>query len=188
VGFALRVSVISLSAVSSLSLKVASVASILPSGVPEGAPFGGALAGRKFPDPGPALSPAEEAARRAQEVETQKQDAEARRIIWAADDELTDRDAEGEDDPDYNALTPKTSQQQDTPSLLGIRQRDGTIIPLPAQRRNHSDAGGNGMAVKGEDGVLSSSEAQFMGVLETVPCDLNELVSISHYDYTSSTR
>ncbi|EIN07143.1 hypothetical protein PUNSTDRAFT_135827 [Punctularia strigosozonata HHB-11173 SS5] len=147
-----------------IDLKIASVASILPSPDPVNASLVSTIATRKCRKQGPAPTPVDEIARRVHEIELQQRDAEERRSIWAADDDLTDRDADGEDDPDYNAPTPRASQRRDTLALLGIRKDDGTIEPVVIK---------NPTGEESMDAGKSTGEAQFMGVSESVPRDVD---------------
>lgn len=82
-----------------VDVRVASVAAFLPSAEDNSAPFMGTTHSHNAP----ALTPLEEIAARAQQLEAQRQDALERRVLWDADNGLCDEDAEGEDDPECAA-------------------------------------------------------------------------------------
>lgn len=69
-----------------VDIKVTSVSGYLPSGEDNNAPFLGTTDRSLFA--APPLTPAEEAAQRAQQIEAQRQDAMNRRIVWDADEGL----------------------------------------------------------------------------------------------------
>lgn len=99
----------------------------------------------------PTLTPVQEANHRAEQAEKQKQDAERRNIVWSAEDiELTDADADGDTDPEYNGTPPNVP--------IGIRNEDGEIDPIPES---------NSMDVDG---------AQICGSTQIVPLRLDEIV------------
>lgn len=68
-----------------VDVKVASVSGYLPSAEDNNAPFLGTTDGNPFGVP--PLTPAEEAAMRAQQIEVQRHDALERRVVWDADAE-----------------------------------------------------------------------------------------------------
>ena len=101
---------------------------------------------------------------RSHQVEAQKVDAEARRVIWDAEDSrLTDADAEGEDDPDY-----VNDSGVELVEPLGVKTDDGNIRPLTAEDIEAANA----MDV--DDG-----EEQFFGRPDFEPERLGQLVSTS---------
>lgn len=67
-----------------VDVKVTSVSGYLPCGEDNNAPFLGTTDRTLFA--APPLTPAEEAAQRAQQVEAQRQDAAERRVVWDGDD------------------------------------------------------------------------------------------------------
>ncbi|KAJ7735275.1 HORMA domain-containing protein [Mycena maculata] len=141
----------------SVNLSVASIATYLPSSTEnDKATFTGTttrLAAQ------PTLTPVQEASIRAEQVAKQTKDAEARNVVWSADNavEGDDCDAEGEDDPDYI----KTPDGTFVP--IGVRNEVGVIEPLPADLQK---------------------EAHFEGVSQTVPTRLDDLNARHNFDNT----
>lgn len=111
----------------------------------------------------PTLTPIQEASLRAEQAAKQARDANERNVAWSVEEaiELTDLDAEGEDDPDYHDPVRKFDVQK--PSLgvlapLGLRNESGQIEPLVLP--------------------MDVDETYFGGVSEAVPTRLNDLVSL----------
>jgi hypothetical protein len=105
-----------------VNVRIASIASFLPSSEDNNATFIGTTGG---PCTGPTLTPVEENRVRLQQMEVQKQDAYDRRIVYDAEGTI-DEDAEGIDDPDYVGA----NSIDDTP--IGMRITKNDIVPLPA--------------------------------------------------------
>lgn len=80
-----------------VDMNITSVSAYLPSGEDNNAPFLGTTARTAFT--APSLTPVEEAAMRAQQIEVQRQDAAARLVVWDGDGSMghadTDCRAEG---------------------------------------------------------------------------------------------
>ena len=92
---------------------------------------------------------------RAEQIETQKKDAEDRVVAWTVEDSrLTDMDAEGEDDPEYF--------NDSGIVMLGRRNPDGTIEPLQERDDDAMD--------------MDEAEVQFFGHREPVPSHVGKLV------------
>lgn len=118
-----------------------------------------------------ALTPVETLAIRQREHYQQREDAARRHIVWDADG-LTDTDAEGDDDPDYIGLAKCTP--------LGIRQENGSVIPL-AKVEDLAVGGDASMDVnvaEGADDPQNLEKAEFAGAPESIPSDVEGLVSI----------
>lgn len=86
-----------------VDIKVASISGYLPSAEDNNAPF----VGTTQPNSGltvsaPPLTPVEEAAVREQENQIQRDDAMKRQVVWDAEDELGEQDADGESDSGSN--------------------------------------------------------------------------------------
>ncbi|KAF9446336.1 HORMA-domain-containing protein [Macrolepiota fuliginosa MF-IS2] len=142
----------------SVNLNITSIATYLPSVEHQGAAFSGTtdtnLASQN-------LTPIQEAEIRAQQIEQQERDAEMRNLVWSTEADAIDldRDAEGEDDPDY--------ARQPDGSFLRVSD---SHIPVPIGIRN-------------EAGVIEAivipktmEEAVYGGAPESVPVHLSELV------------
>ncbi|KAJ6563234.1 HORMA domain-containing protein [Mycena sp. CBHHK59/15] len=132
----------------SVNLSVASIATYLPSSTEnDHATFTGTTTRLAAP---PTLTPVEEANIRAEQAAKQSKDADARNIVWSADVavELSDLDAEADDDPDYV----RSADGSFVP--IGVRNEDGDIEPL----------------------AMAPEEAQFGGVSQAVPTRLHDLV------------
>ncbi|KAI0707776.1 HORMA-domain-containing protein [Earliella scabrosa] len=129
-----------------VDVKVTSVSGYLPSGEDNNAPFLGTTEKNMFA--AAHLTPAEEAAQRAQQVQAQRQDAMERRIVWDGDEGLG-RAVATEEAADVDHVTP-----------LGVREDDGSVVPLPMQERRSFE---------------QSAEAQYAGRPETVPICIGQL-------------
>ncbi|EPQ57954.1 hypothetical protein GLOTRDRAFT_103922 [Gloeophyllum trabeum ATCC 11539] len=119
-----------------VDVRIASVSAYLPSTEDNNAAFAGTCG--PLAKGAPSLTPAEEATTRAQEIELQARDAEKRRVIWDAEDGLTDMDADGEQDPDYDPGDRSSRKGNkfavEISEPLGIRNADGNIVSmLPAE-------------------------------------------------------
>jgi len=136
-------------------LSVTSISSFLPSSTEhDDATFSGttSISGRLN------LTPLQEATACKDQAEKQLEDAENRNVIWAAEDclELSDADADGEDDPDYLRQPDGSYIKTDTIVPIGYRNKEGNIDPIPLQEH--------------------PGEARFEGVLENAPKYLHEIV------------
>ncbi|PPQ71815.1 hypothetical protein CVT24_006205 [Panaeolus cyanescens] len=136
----------------SVSLNVATIASFLPSST---ANNNAVYSGLTNNAPGKvSLTPVQEAKAAQDQIEKQLEDAQTRNVVWPAEDDLTDDDAEGEDDMEYtrgdDGLAPLVP--------LGVIDKNGNLVP-------HNDAD------------MYEEEARFGGVSQAVPQDLNEIVS-----------
>ncbi|KZT26606.1 hypothetical protein NEOLEDRAFT_1062776 [Neolentinus lepideus HHB14362 ss-1] len=124
-----------------VDVRIASVSAYLPSMEDNNAAFAGTCG--PLAKGAPTLTPAEEAATRAQEIELQAKDAEKRCVIWDAEDGLTDMDADGEDDPDHYIEGKATSEAAEP---LGVRNATGDIVPITKDtaksRSEHANKGG----------------------------------------------
>ncbi|KAI0807770.1 HORMA-domain-containing protein [Fomes fomentarius] len=130
-----------------VDIKVTSVSGYLPSGEDNNAPFLGITDSSLFA--APPLTPAEEAAQRAQQVEAQRQDAMNRRIVWDADEGL-DRAV---------AIGVTAAPHTDHIMPLGFRDDSGSVAPVSPER-----------------GALGqTAEAQYTGRPETVPMCIGQL-------------
>lgn len=95
-----------------MDVSVSSIATYLPSSTEnDNKAFGGTIHSGAIPTP--ALTPAEEIARRVEEVKKHAIDAETRRVVWAADPNIEDE------------------QRAENVKPTGIREDDGTISALP---------------------------------------------------------
>ncbi|TBU35629.1 HORMA-domain-containing protein [Dichomitus squalens] len=131
-----------------VDVKVTSVSAYLPSGEDNNAPFLGTTERNVFA--APSLTPMEEAAIRAQQIETQRRDAAERRVIWNGDDNMGDvgRSNGGAGDIDIMPV--------------GIRDDDGDIVPLSPVAR----------------GEESAMEAQYAGRPESIPVCIGQLAIV----------
>lgn len=111
-----------------MNLDITSVASYLPSSMEDN---NAAFAGTTSNHVPPILTPIQEAALRAQHDEMQMKDAETRNVIWATDD-LTDQDAEGNDDDEYVRRVDGSGYDKivDIMKPIGIRNWEGVIEPI----------------------------------------------------------
>ncbi|PFH54173.1 hypothetical protein AMATHDRAFT_135603 [Amanita thiersii Skay4041] len=143
----------------SVNLSVTSITAYLPSStVLDNATFEGVTSQHS------STSPEQEVHLRIKQIKDQDIDAETRNIAWSVEDcvELTDLDAEGEDDPDYVALPDGSCVQTvascktETVAPVGLRDKNGAIKPLPMD---------------------IDEEACFGGICEIVPSKLADLVS-----------
>ena len=136
-------------------MNVTSIASFLPSSTKhDDATFSGttSISGRLN------LTPHQEVTASKDQAEKQIEDAENRNVIWAAEDclELSDADADGEDDPDYLRQPDGSYLKRDAIAPIGYRNKHGNIGPIPLQEH--------------------PGEARFEGVLENAPKYLHEIV------------
>ncbi|KAF8163511.1 hypothetical protein B0H34DRAFT_695693 [Crassisporium funariophilum] len=139
-----------------VNLKVTSIASYLPSSTGnDDSAFSGMAS---HPVARATLSPIQEAMVSKEQAEKQLEDAEKRNVVWSAEDrvdELTDADAEGDDDLDYVRLPDGSYEKVDAVAPVGIRDKDGNIGVL------HTTEG--------------LGEAHFGGIHEDVPTRLLEI-------------
>ncbi|KAI8989768.1 HORMA-domain-containing protein [Trametes punicea] len=135
-----------------VDVKIASVCGYLPSAEDNSAPFLGITSGNTFGPP--PLTPAEEAAVRAQQVEIQRRDALERRVIWDADEGLSDAGGTGGHSGDSRASLDQTAP-------LGVRDEQGNVVPLnqEAALPRHQ----------------AKTEAQYTGRPEPVPLSIGQL-------------
>lgn len=91
------------------------------------------------------------------QVAKQLQDAETRKVVWSAEDDLTDDDADGEDDPEF---APRRDDGLAPVAPLGILDENGNVTSLPAESLEEEE------------------EARFGGVSQAVPQNLIEIVSL----------
>ncbi|CAK5265207.1 unnamed protein product, partial [Mycena citricolor] len=130
----------------SINLSVASIATYLPSCTEnDNATFTGTTTRGLS---GPAMTPAEEAAFRADQAEKQTTDAETRNIVWSADASV---EGIGNNTP---VLSEDVVKGDGEYVPVGIRKDDGAIAPVPA---------------------MEAEEAHFGGATQTVPTRLEEL-------------
>ncbi|RPD66479.1 hypothetical protein L227DRAFT_649196 [Lentinus tigrinus ALCF2SS1-6] len=115
-----------------VDVKVTSVSGYLPSGEDNNAPFLGTTDRSMFA--APPLTPSEEAAQRAQQVEAQRQDAAERRVVWDGDDGMLCEKSQTELDMDNTVLKVQNlTLEQVVP--IGMRSEDGKVIPIPLEER-----------------------------------------------------
>lgn len=139
--------------VTSVSMKVASVSSFLPSAIEDNnAPFTGLTA--HCP---PKLTPVEEARLRVEDAELQRKDALNRNVVWDAD---VDEDALGEDVSDEGIVLARCNGSG-TMVPIGVRGDEG-ILPIPV----HEDQG------KGNNVV------EYGGHPDPTPTHVGHLVSL----------
>lgn len=151
----------------SVNVNVSSITTHLPSAEHQDGAFSGMtdsnLASKT-------LTPFQEAAVRAQQIEEQEKDALTRNLVWSTECDVADldADADGEDDSGF--------EQQPDGSFLEIANTD--IIPL---------------GVRNESGIVETiimpgiaEETVFGGVMESVPADFSDLVMPS-VDFTRKT-
>ncbi|EKM82502.1 hypothetical protein AGABI1DRAFT_52691 [Agaricus bisporus var. burnettii JB137-S8] len=140
----------------SVDVNISSITTYLPSAEHQEAAFSGMTDSHSAPKN---LTPLQEAAVRAQQIEEQEKDAETRNLVWSTECEVAalDGDADGEDDPDY--------EQQPDGSFLRIANTD--IIPLGVRTESGMI---EAIAVPGTIG-----EAVFGGSMESMPTDLSDL-------------
>ncbi|KAF9261437.1 DNA-binding protein [Marasmius fiardii PR-910] len=135
----------------SVEVNVSTIATYLPSSTEhEDALFTGITSAR----PDNTATPAEEAARRAEQTQRQLEDAKKRNVVWTAEDaEDNDPDGDCDSDPEYKPTPP------DAP--IGIRTADGIIEPIP-----------EGVDLNG----MNVDEAQVFGATQTIPTRLHEIL------------
>lgn len=156
-----------------VDVNVTSVSAYLPSGEDNDAPFLGTTERSAFV--APTLTPIEEAAVRAQQIEQQRKDAIRRRVVWTVDDKVEDVSVTkggaggltaGES---YTDLLPALLEAYCSinnapvpvgPEPVGVRSDDGFVVPLP-----HTELGEGSMA-----------EAQYAGRPESMPVCIGQLV------------
>lgn len=119
--------------VTSVSMKVVSVSSFLPSSTEDNnATFTGLT-----PHCPPKLTPVEEARLRVEDAELQRRDALNRNVVWDAD---ADEDALGEDISDEGIVLARCNAS-DVMVPIGIRGDEGKILPIPVHE--DQDKGNN---------------------------------------------
>lgn len=142
-------------------MNITSIATYLPSVEHQEAAFGGTTESHLVSQN---LTPLQEAAIRAQQIEQQERDAETRNLVWPAESDIIDldMDAEGEDDPDY--------VRQSNGSFLRVSD---SHVPIP-------------LGVRTESGVIeaigipkTAGEAVYGGAPESVPIHLSDLVMLT---------
>jgi meiosis-specific protein HOP1 len=116
---------------SSISISIASIASIIPSGEDDSALYYGLQNAKTPADNTPSKSFYEASQSLQHETAIQLADAHDRNVVWDADSDaanaLNGEDAEGEPDPLYPHLQDRASMKDPRP--LGIRQPDGSLVP-----------------------------------------------------------
>lgn len=143
--------------VCSVNLNISSIVTYLPSVEHQEAVFSGTTDSHSVI---PTLTPMQEAAIRAQQIEQQEKDADLRNLVWPAEADL-DMDAEGEDDPDYARQSDGSFLRVSDSHILvpvGIRNETGIIEAIPNAK---------------------PTETVYGGGPEQVPIHLNDLVSLS---------
>jgi len=134
----------------------------------------------------PSLTPAQEAALRAHQIDVQMKDAAIRNVVWSVEGD-EDPDAEGEPDDGYVLTADGTYEKQTAagdslPAPIGIRNQDGLVVPIPFE-----DGDGDGQArYAREDGPdvvmdvhpVTQSEVVFEGVSEPVRTRVGDLVCL----------
>ncbi|KAF9053060.1 HORMA domain-containing protein [Panaeolus papilionaceus] len=139
----------------SVSLNVASIAAFLPTSTAHNDAIFSGLSNK--PPGKSVLTPLQEAKAAQDQVAKQLQDAETRKVVWSAEDDPTDDDAEGEDDPDF---APRRDDGLAPVAPLGILDENGNLTSLPAESLEEEE------------------EARFGGVSQAVPQNLIEIVSL----------
>lgn len=132
-----------------VKLSVTSIASYLPSStIHDHTTFSGITSqtGRQV------FTAVQEADIRKNQAEKQLRDAEHRNLLWAVED-LSDQDADGEDDPEYM----QDADEQCIP--VGIRNNNGQIEAMPVNEQ--------------------TVEEHFSGLVERIPKRLHEIVSLT---------
>jgi meiosis-specific protein len=172
-----------------VNISISSVAGYLPSSTEDNnAAFAGITARPHGLQPSvPSLTPAQEAALRAQQVDIQMKDADDRNVVWKVDGDDDERDAEGEPDEGYVIAVDGTYIRVD-PSVdpqvpIGIRNQNGSIDPMPVARIADTAKDLHGESAEHPMDVDSASvpEAQFGGISEEVPTRVSELVRLIDY-------
>ncbi|KAF9246385.1 HORMA domain-containing protein [Melanogaster broomeanus] len=136
----------------SVSMKVVSVSSFLPSSTEDNnAMFTGITA--RSP---PKLTPIEEARLRVEDAQLQRSDALKRTVVWDADE---DEDAQGEEVSDDGIVLTRYNAEA-TMVPIGIRGDDGEILPIPAH-----EGQGTGIGL-----------AQYRGHSELTPTRVGHLI------------
>lgn len=124
----------------SMSMKVVSVSSFLPSSTEDNSATFTGLTTRCPPK----LTPVEEARLRVEDAELQRKDALDRNVVWDADADA-DTDALGEDISDEGIVLARCNASG-AMVPIGIRGDEGKILPIPV----HEDQGkGNDVVVYG---------------------------------------
>jgi meiosis-specific protein HOP1 len=145
----------------SVNVHIASVTSHLPSKDDDNALFAGVCTTH------PALSPGQEHASRQAQTTLQMNDADNRNVVWDAEAEVGDEDAEGEDDDDY-VRREDGSGFDFKAKVLGVGNDSRIPSVLPLGIRNEA----------GEIEPLPSGEVEISGVPEEVPTRVGEMVSV----------
>ena len=117
--------------IASVSMKVVSVSSFLPSSTEDN---NATFAGLTTCSP-PKLTPVEEAQLRANDAELQRKDALNRSVVWDADTDA-DEDALGEDVSDEGIVLARCNGNG-AMAPVGVRGDEGKILPIPV----HEDQG-----------------------------------------------
>lgn len=113
----------------SVSIGIASIASIIPNGEDNNAHYSGLTTGKACPTDTPSKSFNNPLYSQRRETDAQLEDASKRPIVWDADIDVSKspgyEDAEGEPDPTFGESS--ASFQPDVP--IGIRGPDGSVQP-----------------------------------------------------------
>ncbi|KAM5531726.1 hypothetical protein V8D89_014575 [Ganoderma adspersum] len=127
-----------------VDVNITSVSAYLPSGEDNNAPFLGTTTKTAFT--APSLTPVEEAAMRAQQIEVQRQDAAARIVVW-----------DGDGGMGHVGIDCRTEGHVDTTDLVpvGVRSGGGSVVPYSLG--------------------LTAKEAQYSGRPETIPMCIGQL-------------
>ncbi|KAI0636628.1 HORMA-domain-containing protein [Trametes polyzona] len=140
-----------------VDVKVTSISGYLPSAEDNNAPFLGTTSGLPFG--APPLTPAEEAATRAHQIEVQHQDACERRVVWDADEAFGEQTA-SEDAKRPGDLKHRTSGIERI-SPIGVRDEEGNVIPYPGPEKLRSPG--------------KMVTAQYAGQPEAIPMCIGQL-------------
>ena len=146
-----------------VDVKITSVANYLPSVEDNNAPFLGTT--EKNPFANRALTPAEDAALRAQQIETQRRDADDRCVVWDGDNvqDAACENATGDSGSKFSGNWCQLDVDHfiiGQVLLVGIRDESGLVVPLSSQREE----------------VPETPEGQYAGRPEEVPMCIGHLV------------
>lgn len=129
-----------LTAASSVSISIASIASIIPSGEDNTALYYGLQNAKVLADNTPSKTFYEASQSLQRETAIQLADAHNRNVVWDADSDaanaLNGDDAEGEPDPLYPQLQDHAGLREPRP--LAIRQPDGSLQPCSPPAAKHT--------------------------------------------------
>lgn len=141
-----------------LDLKIQSVVKYIPNGEEDDSEFLGvdSVSANTF------KSARKSQGERSRQVEIQRADADARRVIWDAEDLRMDADAEGEDDPDFVNDSGVAFVEP-----LGVRISDDSIRPLTDED------------IEAADAMECDGNEPFLGKPDFEPERLGQLVSVS---------